>query len=125
MIHEKERLPEDREGITHHFAITDRNGQTTDGYLTVSCYGDGRPGEVFMKIGKAGAESAVWDQLAIIFSVALQHGAPLENICDKLKATNFEPSGYTTNSEIPRCTSVSDYVARYMMSKFPKKEASA
>ena len=116
----KERLPDEREGVTHHFCITDRDGRQTDGYIQVGLYEDGRPGELFVKVGKSGGEGAVWDQFAIAFSIALQYGAPLENLCAKFVNTNFEPSGHTSNKDIPRCTSVTDYLAKYLLKRFGK-----
>lgn len=123
----KSRLPVDREGVTHRFRITSLGADgelvETNGYVQTGCYEDGRLGEIFIKIGKPGSEGAVWDQLAIVFSIALQHGVALEELCGKLRATRFEPSGATSNQDIPRCTSVSDYLARWLLGKYGKPVA--
>lgn len=125
----KQRLPEERRGVTHHFSIltkrTDPEGLDRlveiDGYLQTGEYEDGRLGEIFLKVGKAGAESAWIDQWALLFSVALQYGAPVEELAKKFVGTNFEPYGATKNKDIPRCTSVLDYVARYLLAKYGRK----
>ena len=116
----KERLPDEREGVTHHFCITDRDGRQTDGYITIGLYEDGRPGELFLKTGKQGDQSAVWDFAVKMASAALQYGAPLENLCAKMIGAKYEPSGHTTNKDIPRCTSIEDYLGRYLMGRFGK-----
>lgn len=114
----KERLPDDRKGVTHHFSITDRDGVTIDGYLTVGLYENGQPGEIFIKVGKTGGEGAIFDELAKLFSVALQYGVPLENLCAKMVNTKYEPSGCTSNPKIPRTTSPTDYLARFLLAKY-------
>lgn len=114
----KERLPDERKGVTHHFSVTDRDGKTVDGYITVGMFEDGRPGELFIKVGKSGGEGAVWDWGAKMFSAALQYGAPLENLCAKMINTKYDPYGNTNNPEIPRCSSIEDYVARYCLDRF-------
>lgn len=122
MLREKEKLPDVRNGITHRFRITDRNGKVTAGHIQTGEYEGGKIGELFLKVGKPGDDTAIYDQLAILFSVALQYGAPLENICSKLKNTQYEPSGSTSNPEIPRTTSPTDYIARYLLQKYGVKE---
>ncbi len=119
----KEKLPANRVGITHHFTIiaktVDGEGvREVDGYLTTGEYDDGRLGEIFLKVGKSGDEAAWIDQWALTASVAIQHGASVENLFQKFVATNFEPSGFTKNPEIRSCTSILDYVARYILSKY-------
>lgn len=48
---------------------------------TVGGFDDGRPAEVFLSAGKAGtAIEAMARDLAVITSIALQHGAPVETL---------------------------------------------
>lgn len=117
----RDRLQDDRKSLTHHFCITDRDGIAHDGYLTVGLYEDGRPGELFIKLGKVGSEGAAWDWGAKMASAALQYGAPLENLCKMMIHTQYDPCGNTTNKDIPRCSSVEDYAARYLLGKFGAK----
>ena len=143
----RERLPELRAGVTHHFAILakcnklkcvagkveGRDGlydcprcggsgtREIDGYLTCNTYEDGRLGEIFIRLGKVGAEEAIYEQWAIAVSTALQFGVPVDAYFRKFVATQFEPSGATRNKEIARCTSVLDYIAKYVLLKYGEK----
>jgi hypothetical protein len=145
----RERMPELREGTTHHFTILARcnklkcvagkiegkDGPYTcprcggdgvrevDGYITCNTYEDGRLGELFIRVGKSGAEEAIYEQWAIGASVAIQFGVPVEAYFRKFLATQFEPAGATKNKSIARCTSVLDYVARYVLMKFCPAES--
>jgi ribonucleoside-diphosphate reductase alpha chain len=67
------------------------------------------------------------DSFATAVSLALQHGVPLRLLVDKFSRMRFEPSGYTGNPEIPRATSVMDYLFRWLGAKFlrPETEESA
>lgn len=47
-----------------------------------------------------------------MMSLALRYGAPLEEIVERFVHTRFEPAGFTDDPEIPRVTSVVDYLAR-------------
>lgn len=48
-------------------------------YVEVGFYDDGRPGEVFLKAGKQGTMVRdMFDALATVLSVAMQHGVPLK-----------------------------------------------
>lgn len=120
----REKLETDRAGIVHHFTIiakmTDGNVGELKGYLQTGTYPDGRLGEVFVKLGKEGEFHALIDQWAIAVSVALQYGAPVGDFLRKFVGARFDPYGATNNKEIPRCTSVVDYAARWLLSKYDK-----
>lgn len=121
----REKLEDIREGITHHFTVIALvNGQLEeiDGYIQTGCYADGRLGEIFIRIGKPGDQFAMLDQWAIAFSIALQYGAKLEDLCRKFIGARFEPSGATRNPDIPRCTSLVDYATRWLLQKYGKSE---
>jgi hypothetical protein len=50
-------------------------------YVTVGFYPDGRAGEVFIDGGKSGQDvQATARDAAVVLSLALQHGTPLETI---------------------------------------------
>jgi ribonucleoside-diphosphate reductase alpha chain len=111
---QRERLPAERRSITHRFEVGGH-----EGYIIVGMYDDGRPGEVFIKMAKEGSTlSGVMDGLALSLSVGLQYGVPLKALVDKLTNTRFEPSGFTQNPEIRSASSVLDYIARWLGSKF-------
>lgn len=136
---ERERLPDERPSITHHFTVG-----STDGYLNVGLYPDGRPGELFIRLAN-GAHvqllddppreesndaravreaatltiSALLDEIAMATSVALQHGMPLRTLADKFMHTRFPPYGLTSNPEIRFAKSIPDYCFQWLMKKFP------
>jgi ribonucleoside-diphosphate reductase alpha chain len=106
----RRRLPDVRTAVTHKFSIAGH-----DGYITVGQYEDGTPGELFLKMAKEGSTiSGLMDSVALVTSMALQHGVPLRTLVDKLSHKRFEPAGFTQNSEIPFAKSVMDYVFRWM-----------
>ena len=114
----RRRLPDDRAALTHKFSV---GGQ--EGYITVGLYEDGAPGEIFVKMSKQGSTvSGLMDSVAIAWSMALQHGVPVESLISKYIDHRFEPSGFTGNPRIPMARSVVDYLARWMASKFLSEE---
>ena len=51
---------------------------------------------------------------------------PLKVLVDKFSHTRFEPSGFTSNPQVPYAKSIMDYIFRYLASKFlPAEEAKA
>jgi ribonucleoside-diphosphate reductase alpha chain len=60
--------------------------------------------------------------VAIAWSMALQHGVPVESLISKYIDHRFEPSGFTGNPRIPMARSVVDYLARWMASRFLSEE---
>jgi ribonucleoside-diphosphate reductase alpha chain len=109
-IPKRERLPETRQSLTHKFEV----GQL-EGYITVGFYEDGRPGEVFLKIAKHGSTiSGLLDTIAVLTSMALQYGVPVETLARKFEFTRFEPSGWTKNPDLRRVNSVVDYLFRWL-----------
>ncbi len=108
------KLPDERVARTHKFSIAGH-----EGYLTVGCYEDGTPGEIFLKMAKEGSTiSGLMDTIATMTSIALQYGVPLKALVDKFSHTRFEPSGFTNNREIPMAKSVTDYVFRWLGARF-------
>src|SRR6266571_4490347 len=88
-------------------------------------YEDGAPGEIFIVMAKEGSTlSGVMDSFATTCSMALQYGVPLKVLVDKFSHTRFEPSGFTSNPQVPYAKSIMDYIFRYLASKFlPSEEA--
>lgn len=134
---ERERLPADRKSLTHKFTIIgcfedyivageSSSGEPLyrlvkrdlDAYLTIGMYDDGRPGEIFLKIGKHGDFFRIYDAMCIAVSVGLQYGIPIDIFLDKFEHTRFQPSGITSNAEIPIAKSIVDYVSRFIRGKF-------
>jgi ribonucleoside-diphosphate reductase alpha chain len=116
MITTHEKLPLERSGVTHRFKVADLKG-----YLTVNCYPDGRPAEVFLTVHQVGGlERGMSHALAVMISTALQHGVPLSKIVEKLKGMTFEPQGVTGNKDIPLVKSLADYLGRWLERRFPE-----
>ena len=68
----------------------------TDLQVSVGKFVDGRPAEVFVNGGKIGTdvESLMRDN-AILISIALQHGVPLEELCYSVsRETNGRPQSF-------------------------------
>jgi ribonucleoside-diphosphate reductase alpha chain len=114
----RRKLPAERNSITHKFNVGGH-----EGYLTVGMYGDGTPGEIFIKMAKEGSTlSGFMDGFALSVSIGLQYGVPLKALVDKFIHTRFEPSGFTGNPDIPYAKSVLDYIARWLGGKFISTE---
>ena len=117
----RKKLPDERQSLTHKFSIAGH-----EGYIHVGLYETGEPGEIFVKMAKEGSTiSGLMDSFATAISLALQHGVPVRLLCDKFSRTRFEPYGFTENPEIPRASSIMDYLFRYLASKFVKQDAPA
>ncbi len=110
----RRKLPDTRESITHKFSIAG-----TEGYITVGKFEDGKPGEVFIQMAKAGSTiNGLMDSVGTLVSLCLQYGVPLETLVKKFSHVRFEPEGMTRNPHIPFAKSVVDYVARLLGMEF-------
>ncbi|HEU5161896.1 MAG TPA: vitamin B12-dependent ribonucleotide reductase, partial [Thermoanaerobaculia bacterium] len=110
----RRKLPDERESITHKFSVGGH-----EGYITVGKYEDGTPGEIFVTMAKEGSTiSGLMDSFALMTSISLQHGVPLQLLVDKFTHTRFEPSGFTKNPEIPMAKSIMDYIFKWLAIKF-------
>lgn len=106
----REILPTTRESTTHKFAVAG-----FEGYLTVGQFEDGRPGEIFIKMSKEGSTlSGLIQGFCRCFSISLQYGLSIDDAVRRFKGMRFEPSGPTSNPDIPTATSILDYIARYL-----------
>ena len=115
----RRKLPDERQALTHKFSIAGH-----EGYLTVGAYEEGAPGEIFLRMAKEGSTvSGLMDTIATMTSIALQYGVPLKALVDKFSHTRFEPAGFTNNREIPIAKSITDYVFRYLGSRYLEVEA--
>jgi ribonucleoside-diphosphate reductase alpha chain len=117
----RRKLPDERQSLTHKFAIGGH-----EGYLTVGLYEDGTPGELFITMAKEGSTiSGLMDSFATAISYALQYGVPLKFFVDKFSHVRFEPSGWTGNQTIPYAKSIMDYIFRWLGAKFLGPEFAA
>lgn len=92
-------------------------------WVTINTFPDGRPGEIFIKADKSGSlASGALDAVAIALSMAWQHGVPFEDTMKKFVGMRFEPNGITGDEAYPIVASALDYIARWALDKFGKKE---
>jgi len=110
----RHRLLDERRAVVHHFSVGGH-----EGYVMVGLYEDGQPGEIFLRMAKAGSTVAgLMDSFGIAISMALQYGVPLKVLCDKFSHTRFEPSGWSTVKEIGYAKSLMDYLFRWLALRF-------
>ena len=110
----RRRLADTRRSITHKFNVAGH-----EGYLTCGIYDDGMPGELFITMAKEGSTiGGLMDSLGTAISVALQYGVPIESLVKKFTHQRFEPSGMTTNRDIPFAKSLVDYIFRWLGMEF-------
>ena len=104
----KRELPAIRQSKTFEFKIADSKG-----FMTVSEFEDGKPGEIFIIVSKQGSTlRGIMDALAISISFGLQHGVPLKSYVKVFINMSFAPSGLTDDREIRTATSFIDYIFR-------------
>jgi ribonucleoside-diphosphate reductase alpha chain len=114
----RRRLTVDCKTVRHKFEIAGQKG-----YIHTGFYEDGRVGEIFIRISKEGSTvSGLMDTIATLTSIALQYGVPLEALVNKFSHVRFEPSGFTSNPDIPIAKSLTDYIFRYLGTRFLNKE---
>lgn len=104
----------DYPALVHRFKVGDMKG-----YLHWGLQEDKTPGEIFITASKQGSTTdGLLDAVAILISIAIQSGVPLEEIVHKMRGRRFEPSGLTSNPKIPTASSILDYIARYAQMQF-------
>jgi len=114
----RRKLPDERQSLTHKFSVAGH-----EGYIHVGLYETGEPGEIFIRMAKEGSTiSGLMDSFGTAISLAFQHGVPLRLLVDKFTRTKFDPSGFTGNPEIPRASSIMDYIFRWLGAKFLKAD---
>jgi len=107
----RRKLTRERMSPTCKFDVGD-----FEGYLHVGLFPDGSPGEIFITASKQGSTiQGLLHCFAIVTSMALQYGVPLEAIASKMEGQKFEPAGMTKDEKIPIVTSIVDYIFRYIM----------
>lgn len=110
----RRHLPATRRSLTHKFSVGGH-----EGYVTVGLYDDGKPGELFITMAKEGSTiGGLMDVIGTETSLGLQYGVPIEVFVNKFSHSRFEPSGWTTNPDIPNAKSVVDYIFRWLGMEF-------
>jgi len=112
---ERRRLPKRRSGFTQEVSIAQQKL-----YLRTGEYEDGSLGEIFLDMHKQGSTTrALLNSFAILTSIALQHGVPLEEIASAFVHTKFEPRGMTFGDpDVRISSSLLDYVFRTLSIRY-------
>ena len=107
----RKKLPKKGPGHRHEFQIGPQKG-----FLNFGVYPDSKEiGDMFAEISKGGSTlNGFMNTIAILISHMLQYGIPIEEVIETMKNLQFEPSGFTDNSDIRTASSIPDYIARYM-----------
>ncbi|HUJ28608.1 MAG TPA: vitamin B12-dependent ribonucleotide reductase [Myxococcales bacterium] len=107
--HVRRRLPAKRHGLTQEAKV---GGNKV--FLRTGEYEDGTLGEIFIDMHKEGAAlRSVMNCFAMLVSMALQYGVPLDVLVEQFVFTRFEPQGPVQGHDrVKFATSVIDYVFR-------------
>ncbi len=109
-VAQREKMPDDVRSWRHKFVI-----EGYKGYIVVGEYPDGRPGEIFLKLGKPGSTiSGLVDAFTQMMSIGLQYGIPLPKLIASFIDTRFEPAGMTNNKDIRFAKSIFDYLFKVL-----------
>ncbi len=80
---------------------------------------DNKPVEVFLRSSQLGSTiQGMLDAWAMEVSSNLQRGTTIAELVRLHGGSRFEPAGLTGNPELPVCSSIPDYVVRYLEMKF-------
>jgi len=111
----RRRLPQDRPSMTHKFEIGGHGGLITTGFYPDT----GKLGEVLLLVGKQGSTYQTFmDTIGTLLSVMMQYDIPMGDITSKLIGQRCDPSGFTSNPEIPKAKSPIDYLGHLLNKKY-------
>ena len=93
-------------------------------YLHTGEYEDGKIGEIFIDTSKEGElVKALMNNFAIVISLGLQYGVPLDEFVNAYVDTKFEPSGKVNgNDRILSASSILDYIFRELAISYLNRE---
>jgi ribonucleoside-diphosphate reductase alpha chain len=111
----RKRLPKRRRGVTFSGAVGGHLVTVTTGE-----HDDGSLGEIFVDMHKEGAAfRSVMSSFAIVVSIALQYGVPLEALIKRFVGVRFEPAGHVSGHEtITSATSVLDFIFKALAHEY-------
>ena len=94
-------------------------GQRT---LYISVHDDEQPAEIFLRLKGADCSAeliGLYDVIARLASVALQHGASLAKVGDLLSGAQFAPCGPVSGHDhIKHCLSLPDLIGRHLLIEY-------
>ena len=73
-------------------------------------------------MSKQADELRVYETMFEIATHLIECGGTVNDICCVLRAQRMFPSGMTSNEKIPMCSSISDYIAKYLERKTQRGE---
>src|SRR5438046_2709230 len=116
--HDRRRLPSKRHGLTQEAKV---GGNKV--FLRTGEYEDGTLGEIFIDMHKEGAAlRSVMNCFAMLVSMALQYGVPLDVLVEQFVFTRFEPQGPVQGHDrVKFATSVIDHVFRALGARYLKR----
>lgn len=116
----RESLPSRRKSVTWKFRVVSVSGVSTTIHFTVGFYADGRVGEVFIDMHKQGAALRDWaSKTAMLVSVLLQMGMPLEEVSTHFLGQQAEPAGRVElYPKLLMCSSVMDCIMRILLIEY-------
>lgn len=113
----RETLPTRRKSVTYKVKL---GAQSL--HFTVGFYADGRVGELFIDLHRQGTALRAWaDSSAMLVSLLLQHGAPLESVVRTMRGINSELSEsveVTGYKGVDRASGALDCVAQVLEKEF-------
>ncbi len=115
----RRRLPSKRYGITQEAKV---GGNKV--FLRTGEYEDGTLGEIFIDMHKEGAAlRSVMNCFAMLVSMALQYGVPLDVLVEQFVFTRFEPQGPVQGHDrVKFATSVIDYIFRTLGVEYLRRD---
>lgn len=113
-------LPSRRNHITQKVKVA---GQRT---LYLSVHDDEQPAEIFLRLKGSDCSSeliGLYDVIARLMSIALQYGAPLEQVGDLLTGAQFAPCGPVSGHDrLKHCSSLPDLIGRHLLIQYSGRE---
>lgn len=110
---ERRKLPARRGLITQKVRIA---GKRT---LYISVHDHREPAELFLRVRGMDClpeTIALYDVVARLASLALQHGASVESVAGMLLGTKYEPAGPVCgHGRIKNCTSLTNLIGRHLL----------
>jgi ribonucleoside-diphosphate reductase alpha chain len=84
--------------------------------LTINEFPDGRPGEMYVELGREGSTTRAMANLwAIAVSIGLQYGVPVGEYVKRFVGRRFEPTGLVEGHDRIRIAlSIADYVGQHL-----------
>lgn len=111
-----------RQNITSEARLAAGGGHKI--HLTVDLDEGGRPCAIAVSVHKEGAVfRGMLDGFADQASIALEYGAPIQEVAMRMRYVRFEPDGEVEgHPTIRRCTSLVDLLGQMLLAEFPTPE---